>query len=231
MDNLANQLMNENLFATSMLAIATDQFTTEFLEWEPETLEIELRHLCPNMPGILLDRLNAAVTALTVDTPHRDLRTFCTLTRAFNFNEVDRGVFIAPSLDDALWGCTEMRIIEGPQLYDEANFSPEIKTYVAQLLSYNALTDPPKALEFAEPSAEEIMNRDINLGGDSIAFDAYWETQRDAKKAAVDYVNMRTVQLLQQLASLRLKGASKDFYTAVGEAINVSAAEESSDAV
>lgn len=199
------------LFATSAMAILVDKFGAECINWEQETMEIELRGLNIHPKKTLIDKISAATTVLSTEIAHEDVTVFNNIVQVFNFDNVNPQAFIPASLEDILWGCAEMRLLEGPEDYDSAGFSPDIADYVGKVLVQQGVTTPPSIVKFADISENMIMNRDDNLGADSLMFEAYWAEQRDIVQDMEDFVIKRTDALLDQLASLPLKNMDNKF--------------------
>lgn len=217
---------NPELFATSAVAILMDRFGTEFINWEQETLEMEIRSLCPNPDPLLFDKVAAACTILSTDTAHFDALTFNNIVQILNFDDLISSSYIPASLEDILWGCAEMRLLEGPEEYDNQGFSPDIAAMVGNLLTFHGITTPPSVLEFADISEKDIMDRDDNLGADSLMFEAYWEEQRNNVDDMEEFVKKRTDKLLAQLIELPIKDASAEFLTTAKEILREGLTEE-----
>ena len=217
---IADALADPSLFATSAIAILIDRFGAECLNWEQETLEMEIRGLCPAPDRNLMNKVGAACTILTTDVVHRDALSFNNVVQVLNFDDISPSSFIPASLDDYLWGCTEMRLLEGPEEYDSSDFSPDIKAMVGKILIYNGITDPPPALEFADIPEDAVNNRDNNLGADSIMFESYWSDQREAVTEADRFISGRYADLLSQLMLLPLKHKYSGFTAAARDAMN-----------
>ena len=208
---VSDALSAPDLFATSAMAIMMDNFGADFLNWEQETIEMEVRGLCSNPDEDLFDKIAAATTVLTTNTPHLDTLTFNNVTQVFNFEAIHPQSFIPADLEDVLWGCSEMRLLEGPEDYNSLGFSGEIREFVGQLLVQNGITTPPSVLDFATISEDMIMSRDDTLGADSIMFSAYWDSQRANVKDMEEFVVRRTNKLMNQIIQLPLKDMDSEF--------------------
>ena len=217
---VSEALADPNLFATSAMAIMMDRFGTDFIDWEQETLEMEVRGLCHNPDEDLMDKISAACLVLSSDTPHWDTATFNNVTQIFNFDSLESSSFIPASLYDILWGCSEMRLLEGPEDYGKADFSPDIKAYVGTILIQHGITAPPSVLEFADISEEMIQDRDDNLGADSIMFESYWDEQRDLVNDMEEFVKKRVDKLLAQLIELPLSNMDGDFVKTIKDTLS-----------
>ena len=208
---VSEALAAPDLFATAAMAIMMDNFGAEFLNWEQETVEMEVRGLCSNPDEDLFDKIAAATTVLTTNTPHLDTLTFNNVVQVFNFDTIHPQSFIPADLEDILWGCSEMRLLEGPEDFVSTGFSGEIKEFVGQLLIQHGITTPPSVLEFATISEDMITSRDDTLGTDSIMFSSYWDAQRANVKDMEDFVMRRTNDLMNQIIRLPLRDMDSDF--------------------
>jgi hypothetical protein len=202
---------NPELFTTCAMAILMDRFDADFINWEQETLEMEIRTLCSNPDPGLFDKVSAGCTILGTNLPHTDALTFNNIMQVLNFDDIAATSYMPATIEDILWGCAEMRLLEGPEEYDEAGFSADIAAMVGNLLVFHGILTPPSVLEFAEIDEKAVIDRDDNLGADSLMFEAYWEEQRDAVDDMEEFVKKRTDKLLAQLVELPLKDASEEF--------------------
>jgi hypothetical protein len=213
----AKMFESGELFGSSTLALITDIFGTECYTWEPETLEIELKDLgISYLDPAMMDRLQAAITLLTSDVAHWDVVAFSNIASALNFDMIDGTSFIPAELDDILWGCAEMKMIEGLEDFKQP-FSPEIQEFVKQILMKHGLNEVPEVLNFVTLDKEYTDRSDANLSGDADMFKAYWSTQNDFKKQMTDFLEERYDQLLKQLRELPIEDMDPEFVEAVKE--------------
>lgn len=217
-------LEDPTLFATCAMAVLVDRFGAECVNWEMETFEMEIRGMGVNPSKSLMDKIGASCSVLSNDLVHYDATIFNNVVQVFNFDSINSRSFLPASLEDVLWGCTEMKLLEGPEQYDGAGFSADIAVFVGQLLSDAGVLTPPDILSFARIPEKQVYNRDFNLGGDSIMFSAYWEDQKDAMNDIASFCTRRTNDLLNQLASLPLKHMDNEFVSNVKDILSKTAA-------
>jgi len=212
MRTITELFADPELFATSAIALLVDRFGAECINWEQETMEMEVRGLgVTSIDEGLFDKISAATTVLSTDTAHVDTMVFNNIVQVFNLDDISPNSFIPASLEDILWGCSEMRLLEGIETYESAGFSPDIKEYVGKLLVQHGITTPPPVLEFANISEDMILGRDDNLGADSIMFEAYWSEQRDNVTSMKEFTQKKTDQLMMQLSEIPFKNADNEF--------------------
>lgn len=217
MRTISDLFSDPRLFTTTVVAIMIDRFGADCVNWEQETLEMEVRGLSANFDKDLMDKLSAGFVILSEDSPHQDTMIFNNVTQVLNFDDIDPEAFIPATLEDILWGCSEMRLLEGAEEYDSIGFSPDIKSYVGTLLVQHGLTTPPSVLSFADISEKDLTSRDDGLGADSLMFEAYWDEQRSTKEDMEKFVIGRTNDLLFQLSTVPFKNSDPAFLKNVKE--------------
>jgi hypothetical protein len=107
-----------------------------------------------------------------------------------------------------------MRLLEGPEDFEQQGFSPDIKSYVGTLLVQHGITTPPSTLDFAYISEKMITDRDNNLGSDSLMFEAYWDEQRSNVTDMEKFIIDKTDSLIDQLTRIPFKNVDSDFLKA-----------------
>jgi len=203
-------LQAPDTFASTALALLVDEFGTECLEWDPATLELEIRDLYRFQPDTeLLDMVNAAASLHASNLFQLSLETFAAICNALNRNVVTSEMFLPPDLDDVLWGVTEAKILLG-DIYDETKFSHNISRFVGALLSSEGVRKPPALLAFAEYPEDFSENEDA-LADDPEAFELYWQSQ-SGDMEEMEAANAAKIRMLfKQLADTPLKNGSTKF--------------------
>ena len=205
-------LADPALYCTSVAAILTDNFDTEWMSWEPETLELELKTLGRAQPAdFLMDKALAVSVLLTTNLFHVSFEAWTNLCQVFNFDRASTDLFVPASIDDVLWGCTEARILEGPEEFDNDGFSHDIARYGGTLLSQHGMTRPPSVLNFAEYNEAELDERDLSLASDEFIFKAYWDSHKGLIEEAEQDTISKTRELLEQVRGLPLKNGDTTF--------------------
>lgn len=206
MRSVADALQDPSLFVSSVMVLLIDNFGTEVIHWEPESVETELYDVFKvNVTPALSDKINAGSALLASDLYHKSLEGFTAVNRALNLKPVSSEVFNDLTIDDLMWGCTEARMLEGPETFDASGFSHPIAGYAAQLLSAEGITKPPKILSFAEYPPEELDQRGIALAADPAAAQAYWARQADQNAELERRAAELLKELTEEIASLPLK--------------------------
>ena len=204
-------LRDPGLFATSALALLTDRFGIEFVEWDPLTLRMEIASefgINPD-PG-LQDRIQAACALLTSNLFFVSLETFNTVCNSLNFGVATNEVFLPADLDDVLWGVTEARILLGDDFKDDG-FSHNVRLYTGCLLSQSGVSRPPSMLGFAEFPEGEADNADGNLQIDPLFAKVHYDQQQELRGSLDADNNVRILLLFRQLAGIPLKHGDTGF--------------------
>ncbi|NCU31834.1 MAG: NAD(P)H-dependent oxidoreductase subunit E [Candidatus Moranbacteria bacterium] len=164
-----------------------------------------------DMDDTLSDKLMAVSALLTNNLFHISFETWNNIVQVFNNDSISSDLFMPASIDDILWGCTEARILEGPEQYDAEGFSHDISIYVGTLLVQHGFTSPPSIVSFAEFNPNIIDNRDIMLSTDEFMFKAYWDNHKNQINSLEQEIIDKTKHLLVQLKNLPLKNSDNKF--------------------
>jgi len=213
-------LVDPGLYATNALAILTDKFGTEFLEWDPATLEMEVSDtLGVQMTSTLSDRVQAASALFTSNIFWLSLESFAAICNALNMGVTTSEVFLPPDLDDVLWGITEANILVGDDAAGE-KFSHNVSRYVGTLLKEAGVTRPPQALLFAEYPEQDEINAQDSWEEDELLYRAYYDNQETSRAELESDNNVQIMLLFRQLQQLPLTAGSTEFIDAVFSRVN-----------
>jgi hypothetical protein len=198
-------LRDPGLFATSAMALLMDRWGSEFIEWEPPTVEMELRADFGIEPSAgLQDRIQAASALLTSNLFFLSLESFAVICQALNLGTTATDMFIPPDLDDVLWGVSEAYVLLGDTAREE-KFSHNIALYVGKLLDDAGIRKPPSILSFAEYPTEQASGSIEAAETDEVFFKSFWDAQEQERDALETENGIRLMLLFRQLASLPLK--------------------------
>jgi hypothetical protein len=198
---LVNYLQNRETFATSLLAIMIDTFSTDMVDWEPESLEMEIIDTFKiQLPQVNKDKLWALTNCLTTDQFYQNFYLFNFISQALNDEEVDFSTFSPTSLEGAAWAITEVKLND-PE--SESEFSDEISLYLGALLDFRGMTTIPPILKMARPSGR--MSENISrYTEDPEFYAAIQKNQKESSESIMDYVNSRMKELFDELSALPL---------------------------
>lgn len=201
------------LFATSALTMLVDDFGSEVVSWEPETLALNMKDRYGQEPNQgLSDRINAISSLYTTDMFLVDLQTFLAICNSLNFGVVSSETLIPADVDDVLWGVTEA-YMNIPDEIKEHGFSHDIRRYVGMLLADAGITKAPSVVEWAE-FPEEETDRLADAMGEDPLMNAYWDKQVGEQAELEAFTSQKSRDLINQLQALPIENKSADFKTA-----------------
>lgn len=194
--------------ATCLLVLCLDEWGTDLLDWEPETLPRAV-HMAWNakLPQANRDKIWALVTHMTTDTFYSDLNGFIHICNALSGHGVDFEQFDPAEIDEMCWGVTETSLIA--PMEKEDRFCDEIVAYMETRLEYEGFQRVPHMLKkFVQiPAREEELNQ--TLTSDGSGFKNYWKMQ-EGRLANIDiWVKERLTALFMTLEALPLRFADE----------------------
>lgn len=195
---------------TGLLGIVLNAFGAEALEWEPDTIVMELvDRFGVEVPDENRDKLFALMTALNTDQFYVNPLTFTYICQALNGDAVDFETFNPPDPEDLAWGVTEV-LLNDIALEDEPNtdqqFKPEVARFVGTILQIAGMLIAPANLEFADYPNGGGFNEDDPLFTEDVSmYQAALGTQQGLKAETDAYVNGRVEALTKHIEWLMLK--------------------------
>lgn len=201
-DTIRKILEDKNTFATVLLTVLVDQYSTEFIEWDPTALALQLKDdFGVELSGMNNDRIQAACSLLTSDMFFEDPGTFISLCNAFSFDQVGGDEFIPADLDNCAWGCIEAKLMLGKD-YSSKKFSSDIALYVGALLDQEGIYNPPTMLDFAIFPDSADQTATDRVASDPILYRVFWERQQETKNEIEAIIQSRLSILFTQLKNL-----------------------------
>lgn len=190
--------------ASILVAFCIKVFGMECLEWEPETLEEEIREAIGAEPaGHCVERLLAGIVMLTTDQCQTDAIAFSRAANAASGEDPDADDFDLAEPEEMAWLLTEIALLSPPAsdsggpLTDEdatlafvSSFSDEVRNMIRITMDYDGLYGSRGILGAC--AAPETVNRSEAL-----------PEMQDAKWREVDkFVEDRVEDLRRQTATL-----------------------------
>lgn len=207
-DQLSEAWIAEDTFATTMLVMLTDKYGTEALEWQPQTLVMEIEQdYRVDLPKVNMDKLMAAIDVLTSDNFYQSLPDFINLCNIFSGDSYDPRMWDPADSSEVAWGITEALIIEPPD--GEEPFSLEITAYIGAILDAEGIIQPPDVLKIASRDIADLTGK-INgeFSDDPAMFGAIYDFENSKTQAINTYVKTNLTMLIQQLQVLPLSVGS-----------------------
>ena len=200
---MLNVFMDKSVYATVILTVLIDNFGTEVLSWDTETIRIAVKEkLQTEIEDANMDRLMAAIALLTTDGFVKNLNQFIATCNAFCGAVINTEVFDPATVEECAWGITEATLIEP----STQRFSSEINTYIGRRLEFEGWGKVPKILNGAvlphgEANAEDFV-------GDPEFFAGVWGAIQENERLLNETLDRNKQELLKQLSSLKLQHGS-----------------------
>jgi hypothetical protein len=204
----ASYLQNTEIAGTVLLVGLIDRFGTEFFDWEPETLRLEMEHEWGvKPPQRNMDKIWALVTELTTDSFYSTLSGFIQICNALGGDGADFQNFNPATVQEMCWTLAEVQLTDPPDR--DSKFSEEVKAYMQARLDAEGFSKPPQMLK--NHVKEEPLDESINqaLTSDGIDYNAYWDKQARDRLAIDEYVRHRLYETVSAVAALPLESADR----------------------
>lgn len=201
-------LLNDETMGSVLLAIALDLYGTEVMEWEFQTLRMELA----DDYGIELSEINdaklqALIVSLTTDGFYTDFIVFSSIANALSNKPVDYGDLEPTEPEDMAWAVFEVLSLDGT---GHPKFTPEICRYVGVCLAEAGMHKAPKSLRFANYPDNHGPGTENLLTDDPALFNGFY-TRNQEDAAAVDaHVQHRFSVMIDQLNEVPFRQGDAD---------------------
>ena len=157
MPNYSGLFRVDDSFALSLITAFLAENGTEALQWEPETIRLEIRNDFGVDPSqVVMDKVQAAISLLTTDQFYTYWEPFEEIIHVLNDYEADFETMRPPTPEELAWGVIEAHLIDQE---DEPGrplaflFSPEVKAYVVAHLHRSGFYKSPETLQFVDMDA------------------------------------------------------------------------------
>lgn len=204
-------LADHDTMGSVALAVMVDLYGAEMVEWEPETVEMEIRGMGVHAPVAMLNKLNAAMSVMASDMFFRDFPSWNMICGSLTHGNPDPDRLVPVDLDTASWGCLETMLLLGPEEYNGQDFEHNIREHVGRLLMNEGLYTAPRQLFFARIDPAEAERTSIALASDPVLMAA--KSERDADHLAeLDGIMADRMTLLRtQMMTIDFHHVTQDF--------------------
>jgi hypothetical protein len=202
MKTVADWLQDPATFTTPLLTILTDKFTTDFLEWDPLTINIEIKENFGVEPSEeLLNKIQAGSSLFTTNLFYLSPETFGIICNTLNRGPTSSELFIPADLEDVMWGVAEAKLLAGD--LGDNKFSHSIARYVGYLLQEEGIYKPPSILSFAEyDEQQEARLQDNFTAEDPLLYTAFWDKQASQRDELERVNKLKFDEFFKQLSGL-----------------------------
>ena len=200
-------LKDETAPASILLIMLIDEFGTECLDWEPETLTMEVQDTW----GIELSRKNwdkiyALMSVLTSDSFERNVEGFISVCNGVTGAGNDFTVYDPATIEEICLTIGELALLDPPDSGD-FKFSEEVKAYIRTRLDYEGFIVPPKLL--AQFAPQEPMREPEVFPVEEEDYKAHYDSQNGRRLEIEAEVRKLLQDIVSRLQTLPLRNADK----------------------
>jgi hypothetical protein len=198
--------------ATALLVIAADRLGLELLEWDPETVLMEVEQsFGVKLPPGNFNKLMAAIELLVSDSFYTSLPDFIRICNILYNGTFDPRAFDPADAGEIAWGLTEAILLWPPTEHPEKPFADKILQYIGHSVHDEGIMIPPDALRLGLPGDEELWDQvQANFSDDPEMFAAIYAVEKDKTDGINKLVKDKLRLLLTQLEPLTLQNGNTE---------------------
>lgn len=207
----ANLLRGET-FATVLLTICGEHFGGEFLDWDPEVIQMEVNaEFQTEISQANYNKLMVAIRMVNTDVFYKSLPDFIDICNTLFNGTFNPGQFDPADAAEVAWGVTEALLIWPPESRDEEPFDAKIVGYIGHVVRAEGIMVPPDVLRLGQIGGEDLWARvQSSYMDDPTMFAAIYDVEKEKTDEINTLVKDRLRALLSQLSSLPLQGNSTE---------------------
>ena len=195
-------------YASTLIVAMLDEFGTEFLSWEPDTIRLEIENNYGiEPPPVALDKLWALITVLTTNQFWNNLDAFTHICHALSGRLADFHNYDPAEVDEMCWAILEVNLIDPPGPKDKLN--PEIIEYIKAKLQDESFTRTPAMLKKFVGDVESPELIDSAMEADGIDTKSHWDSQTKRCLLLDQEMQFKLSALIQQVVALPLQHADR----------------------
>jgi len=189
-----------------LLLLVSDMLGTEWLEWDPETIGMEIiENLQTEIEPHNFNKLMAAATVINSDEFYSDLPTFIDICNALYNGTFNPGRFDPADAIEIACGITDAMLLWPPDDLRENPFSDAIVQYSAAAIRDEGIMTPPDILQQFMADDEAWNQIQADFSDDPSMFESIYKMEKDRTDEINMLVKARLGQLLKQLNALDLE--------------------------
>lgn len=208
-------LLSESAYTTALLAALIDEFTIDFTNWLPATIELEIqRTFNIKLPEINKQKIYAGIRLLTTDAFYWSLPDFVEICQILNNVAILPEVFSLPDLEDCVWGLVESTIINPPDRENLGdNFSKEIKLFLGKTIEWSGIARGEKLIPFAIFSDRPKTYREVI--DDPAVLEVFETLDSQTVEEIEAKIKQNLVELFKQVLSLEYNNIDSERFLAL----------------
>lgn len=197
-------------FASILLTVFLDRFGIEALQWEPNTIVLEIEEeFNVELPQTVLDKLIVAINILTTDSFYKNLPDFIMFCNVMSGDTYRPDMFDPADSAEVAWGITEGLLIAPPDEEEDGPFSDEIRAYIGAVLDQEGIINAPDVLKIALRRAN-VSDAANEFSDDPDMFNAIYDVEA-GKSAEINAIMVEKLNmLLGQLRAIPLQNGATE---------------------
>ena len=197
MSNFASLLEDGLTYATVLNGLCIRLFGQEYLNWDPDVVEAELKKITDDIPQINLDKIQAVSTLMTTELFYNYWEAFEKICNCFNSDSPMFADFTPLDSDDMFWAVIEAQLNDSDQFEKEQPFSDEVQEYMVQIMKKDGVLRLPPFVSI-RVALKKIPDLTSTVVGEGL------QQQRDYEKDLNEMIRTRLKQIQTQSAALNL---------------------------
>lgn len=199
-------LNSPDTFATTLVTMFMDTYGSEALQWDPETISLEINDdFQLKLPVENFDKLMAAIHLLTTDEFYHLLPEFISTCNILSGDTYDPRTWDPADSEEIAWGITEGMLLAPPE--EEAEpFTKEIRAYIGEIIDAEGIINPPDVLRIAlRGNGNDLRDVPGEFSDDPVMFESIYKFEQGKTDEIVKGLRENVQQLVNQLGSLPLE--------------------------
>jgi hypothetical protein len=197
-------LEHPDTFATVLVTMLIDEYGTEALKWDPDTIAMELKDdFQADLPQENFDKLMIGIHLVTTDEFFWSTPNFVETCNILSGDTFDPRTWDPANTEEIAWGITEAMLLSPPE-NEEEPFTPEIRAYIGEILDQEGIINPPDVLRIAL-RGEEPTGLPGEFTDDPLMHAAIYEVEEGKTDNVIKTIKENISALMAQLDSLSLK--------------------------
>jgi hypothetical protein len=186
-------LENELTKATVLISILIDNYGNEVLDWEIQTILLELKDdFNVTLPDINRDKIEALRISMRTDQFFNDWLMFNNTCQALAGEKVVSDTFDPATPEQLAWGIVEIGLLYGKE--NIPMFSEDIRKFIGVILTDNGIIKPVDVLKLAIMPTDALLD---NLDPDVVQ--AVYSRQDQEAEFILEYIKTNLKMLFDQL--------------------------------
>lgn len=219
--DLKSAFTSDDTFGSTLIVALTDMYNgSEFLNWEPETIRMDVKDaLNVDIPDNNMDKIQALSVALTTDRFFSDIDVFINVCNSLGGEGADFRAFDPAEIDEIAWAVTEILLNIGSVEGEDHPFGEDIIIYIQTQATLEGFKKLPSVLQFVPLKSDDLDNA-AELGADIAA--AVVQRQNAIVSDLEEELQEKLAALFNQIQSLPLRhGDSERWQQFAGKPLQV----------